>query len=431
MVEKIFVLDTSVIVSDSRALHNFIGNKIVIPYAVYEEVDTFKKGISTQAHAARTFFRILNRIIESNKYLDNFVSLTENIKIKITGGDTKLLPREFDKKKRDNQIIATVLKVQKEENKWYKKKKEVILVSKDAGLRIAANALRIKTEDYKADKIQNKDIFAPNYPKVQISNSDMNLLGGIEGKLFYPNRFTINSRIVVNDVFDCVVESGDKISLLQDNKVGDIRAKNIEQEHALWLLNNPKIQLVGLSGIAGAGKTLLAIASGLDQVIGANPIYKKIVIVRPVISVGKELGFLPGEIDEKMEPWMKPIYDAIYVVLKDTDKSKVQYLFDSGVIEVAPLSYIRGRSIHNAFIYIDESQNISKSEIKTILTRTGLKSKVVVAGDSDQIDVPYLNKYSCGLAHVINTFQGQSIFGHCNMLKSERSQLAELSAKLL
>lgn len=177
--------------------------------------------------------------------------------------------------------------------------------------------------------------------------------------------------------------------------------------------------------------TLLAIASGLDQVIGANPIYKKIVIVRPVISVGKELGFLPGEIDEKMDPWMKPIYDAIYVVLKDTDKSKVQYLFDSGVIEVAPLSYIRGRSIHNAFIYIDESQNISKSEIKTILTRTGLKSKVVVAGDSDQIDVPYLNKYSCGLAHVINTFQGQSIFGHCNMLKSERSQLAELSAKLL
>ena len=430
MIEKIFVLDTSVIVSDPRALHNFIGNKIVIPYAVYEEVDTFKKGLSAQAQAARNFFRILNRIIESGKYLNKYVSLTENIKIKIVGGNTKLLPKEFDKKKRDNQILATALRISKEENGWFKKGKEVILVSKDAGLRIAANALKIKTEDYKADKVKNKDIFSSGVAELKVSTNKFQELTTY-GELDISITNHINSRVLVNGI-ECVVSDKNKISLLADNVASDIEARNADQEYALWLLNNPKIQLVAMSGVAGAGKTLLAMASAIKQTIDDEVnAYKKIVIVRPVVSVGKELGFLPGDLDEKMEPWMRPIYDAINIVMGDMDVSKIQYLFDSGIIEVAPLPYIRGRSINNAFIYVDECQNISKSEIKTILTRAGTKTKIVVAGDPGQIDVPYLDKYSCGLAQVIYAFQDNKIFGHCNMAKSERSELAELSAKLL
>lgn len=428
--EKIFVLDTSVIVSDPRALHNFIGNKIIIPYAVYEEVDTFKKGLSPQSYASRNFFRILNRVIEAGKYLNKYVSLTENIKIKISGGNTKLLPKEFDKKKRDNQIIATVLQTIKEENKWFRKKKQIILVSKDAGLRIAANALKIKTEDYKADKIKD-DVFAINITELKgIAKQKKDELV-MYGESNIRTELPINSRLKIDDLH-CVVESKDKLVLLADNKASDIKAKNPDQEYALWLLNNPKIQLVSLIGKSGSGKTLLSIASAIKQILeDENPVYKKIVIVRPVVPVGKDIGFLPGEINEKLEPWMKPIYDAIGIILKDTDKSKIQYLFDSGTIEIAPLPYIRGRSIHNAFIYIDECQNISRSEMKTIITRAGQKTKMVIAGDIDQIDSPFIDKYSCGLTHATKAFQGQKLFGYCNLQKSERSELAEMAVKLL
>jgi len=431
MVEKIFVLDTSVIVSDPRALHNFIGNKIVIPYAVYEEVDTFKKGLSAQSYAARSFFRIMNRIVESGRYLNKYVHLTENIQIKIAGGNAKLLPKEFDKKKRDNQILATALEIIREENPWYKfKKREVILVSKDAGLRIAANALKIKSEDYKADKVKDKDIFSASATPLTLTNIKTNELI-MYGEIPISG-FKNFQRVLVNDKHYAVVEDN-KLQLLEGNTASGVKAKNEDQEYALWLLNNPRVQLVALSGLAGAGKTLLALASAIQQTIGSEvKTYKKIVIIRPVVSVGKELGFLPGDLDEKLEPWMKPIYDAIYVVMGgDMDHSKIEYLFDSGIIEVAPLPYIRGRSINNAFIYIDETQNISKTEIKTLLTRAGQKSKIVIAGDNTQIDVPYLDKYSRGLAQVINAFQGQKLFGHCHMSKSERSELAEMSAKLL
>jgi PhoH-like ATPase len=429
MREKIFVLDTSVIVSDPRALHSFIGNKIVIPYAVYEEVDTFKKGLSAQSYAARTFFRVLNRVIESGKYLNKYVNLTENIKIKIAGGNPKLLPREFDKKKRDNQILATALSVHKESNHWWRfKKTEVILVSKDAGLRIAANALKIKTEDYKADKVKDKDIFSGNIEQIKLdldNFKDLTMYGSIP-ITGYKN----NIRLKANDL-QCVVEDG-QLVLLKENAAAGIEAKNEDQEYALWLLNNPKVQLVCLSGTAGSGKSLLSMASAVKQTIDDEVnAYKKIVIVRPIISVGKEIGFLPGTLEEKMEPWLKPIYEAIYYIMGDMDKTKVQYLFDAGIIEVAPLPYIRGRTINNAFIYIDEAQNISKNEIKTLLTRAGQKSKIVVAGDPAQIDSNYHDKYSCGLAQVIYAFQGQKLFGHCNMIKSERSELAEMSAKLL
>ncbi len=433
MKSKIFVLDTSVIVDDPKSLHSFIGNKIVIPFAVYEEVDSFKKGNSSQSFAARNFFRILDRMVNSGKNLNSFSNLTENIQIKISNANIKLLPKEFDRSKRDNQIIATALnEIKKQKYSFFKEKFEIILVSKDAGLRILANSLNIKTEDYKAGKITNHDIFSDVIQKLNITDDQYDTLK-THRELFLtlPGSFQMHSRVIVNEL-ECIISGKNIIQVLENNEVSGIKSKNKDQEYALKLLNNPKIQLVCLSGIAGSGKTLLALVSAVKQTIDMEkPIYKKIVIARPTVSVGREIGFLPGDLDEKLEPWMKPIYDALGIIMGDMDKTKIQYLFDSGIIEVAPISYIRGRSIHNAFIYIDESQNLNKGDVKTLLTRAGIKSKIVVAGDLDQIDVPYLDKYSCGLAHVINAFNGQEIFAHCHMSKSERSELAELSAKLL
>ena len=314
----------------------------------------------------------------------------------------------------------------------FRSKREIILVSKDAGLRIIANSLGIKTQDYLASKVKNPEIFSDATPKIDLTMDQINrLLADGELMLPIPDTFKINSRVVAKEL-NCVVVEKNKIKILNEESVSDIKPKNLEQQHALWLLTNPNISLVALSGNAGSGKTLLSIAAGIEQTIGKeNCQYKKIVIVRPVIPVGRDIGFLPGDIGEKLEPWMRPIYDALQMVMGDMDKTKVQYLFDQGIIEVAPLPYIRGRSIHNAFIYVDETQNISKHEIKTIITRAGQKTKIVVAGDWDQIDVNFIDKHSCGLAHVINSFQGEKMFGSCNFVKSERSELAELATKLL
>jgi PhoH-like ATPase len=220
------------------------------------------------------------------------------------------------------------------------------------------------------------------------------------------------------------------IEVIEPEDCWDITARNPEQEYALWLLNNKDIQLVALSGIAGSGKSLMILASALKQTVDKG-LYKKIIIIRPTVTVGKDLGFLPGNLEEKYDPWTQAVRDAISVIMAGEDATKTQYLFDSGIIEFAPMAFIRGRTFNNAFLYYDECQNISIHELKSSVTRAGYKSKVVVAGDWDQVDNFRIDKYSCGLAHVIQAFKGQKIFGHCNMVTSERSELAGLAAKLL
>lgn len=403
-------------------------------------MDNFKVGLSPQSFSVRECFRLLQQSVPEGAYLNKYTKVGD-VELRVVGGDLKKLPQEFDKEKRDNQIIATALRIMAEEKKLMGKACEVILVSKDNALRLAANSLKIKTQDYRKDKIQNQDIFSGAVNTEQLSDTDYEYLK-LQGKITFLNSIEMdaynqNDFIKIRDL-NCVVRNKRKIKedehidieVIEPENCWDIKPKNDEQEFAMWLLNNKDIQLVALSGIAGSGKSILALASALKQTID-KALYKKIIIIRPTVPVGRDIGFLPGDLESKLDPWTQAIKDAMSVIMEGEDATKTQYLFDSGIIEFAPMTFIRGRTFNNTFMLVAETQNTTRLEIKSILSRAGYKSKIVIDGDLDQIDGHYIDKYSCGLAHVIQAFKGQKIFGHCNMITSERSELAGLAAKLL
>ncbi len=347
----------------------------------------------------------------------------------------------------DNRILAVALNYQLEEQEKRaakKKYKPVILVSKDTLVRIKADVMGIKAEDYLTDHIVETDEMYTGYVTLHVHPGLIDEFYSYRSlpvkSLSVAHRFRANEFVILKDELGTTKSALLRVNrdasrleplYLSNEPVWGITARNVQQRMALELLLNDDIPLVTLTGRAGTGKTLLALAAGLHKVEDEHK-YKKLLIARPVVPMGKDIGYLPGEKEEKLRPWMQPIYDNLDFLF-DTKKSGDidKILAGLGSIQVEALTYIRGRSIPSQFIIIDEAQNLSKHELKTIVTRVGQGSKIVLMGDPEQIDHPYLDALSNGLTHVVERFKGESISGHITLEKGERSQLAQLAAELL
>lgn len=456
---KIFVLDTSVVIHDPQCIQTFGDNDVVVPLALISEIDGFKTGEDQKGFNAREFSRMLDHLKEEHETLLQFVPLpppaTGGICISGAGEYVHKVPKEFDQARKDREIIATALR-------WATEKTDraVVLVSKDTNVRLMGHACGLVTEDYKRGKIKNVDQLSHSTTVATVDDGVVDRLMR-DGVLALQELGHAAEGIRENQCLTLLGGEGHGKSalatvertsdgivlrrLLKDEcRMWTLMPRNREQIFASALLKNPATRLVTLVGKAGTGKTLLAMAAGLDQVLDPKRrLYRKIVVMRPLISVGKEMGWLPGDVNEKIHPWMKPIFDNVQFLLGDDraekkDKVdhgqhqfKLQQLLEQGVIELEALSFVRGRSINDAFIVIDEAQNLTPHEIKTLMTRAAGKSKVVLTGDLQQIDTPYLDAHSSGLTHVVKKFGDHPIAGHVTLVKGERSELAELAADLL
>lgn len=447
--ENIYVLDTSVLIHDPQSIKSFEDCKVVIPLAVLSELDAIKAGNTQKSYSAREATRELDKITEAGGKLTEYNILPDSkntlVRVYSFKPENNGLPKELDINVKDNQILATAMYV-----KSTNPDAKVVLVSKDTLLRLIADSLGVSAEDYRKDKL--KTTFAvgkQEYFTLDLTEEEYTEL--LEKKSIDLARF-VNIKDhswVVSDLHktrnSILVKTSDRnkkdtavIKLIEakskEYSPWDVKAKNQEQLYALYLLLEPSIKILTISGTTGSGKSLLTIAAGMHmQELG---LFEKMVVIRPMVAIGDEVGFLPGNLKEKLEPWAKPVYDNLSYILKededsDPKESKADYLFESKKIEVAPFTYLRGRSINNTFIYLDECQNISLATIKTGISRAGNKSKVVIAGDLDQIDNLYTDRYSCGLTHVAEAFKNEQIAGTAILTKSERSKIAELAAQLL
>jgi len=447
--KKIYVLDTNVLIHNPDALFSFEDNQIVIPITVIEEIDNFKKGLDEKGRNARQIGRLLDDLRNSG-------SLQDGVKIENGGTIRVVLSRYISETAKeilitdnnDNLIIGTALFLHKENPDT-----PVILVSKDANVRIKADAVGLKAENFETEKINFNEL----YEGFSVQECDLELIETFRTKKFLkneygnfvPNQFLKlvhhpkdQPEIIEIARYNCNTNSFYPPAFYQDQELFGITARNPEQAMAFELLLDPDVKLVSLIGKAGTGKTLIALAAGLNQVVEKD-LYTRLVVSRPVFPLGKDLGYLPGTKAEKFNPWMQPIYDNMEILLttKSEEESKANgrifgkkkpslndYL-DFGFIELEPLTYIRGRSLPNQFIIIDEAQNLTPHEMKTIITRAGEGTKVVITGDPYQIDIPYLDSGSNGLSIACERLKNEKIVGHVTLLKGERSQLANIAAK--
>jgi PhoH-like ATPase len=440
---KIYVLDTNVLLQDPRAIYSFQDNEVVIPAVVLEEVDSKKRYMDEIGRNARQVSKLIDNLRKTGK-------LHEKIQLE-TGGSLRIelnhrsfheLQDIFVEKTNDNRILAVAKNLSLEEQEK-ENGKQVILVSKDALVRVKADALGLQSEDFLNDRVVEVDHIYSGFLEIYINRNLLDLFYE-KGELhvtelvnhpFYPNQFILlkdalggsSSAIGIVDKTGKVVR---KLNFKQDHIWG-IKPRNVQQTMAFELLLRDDIPLVTLIGKAGTGKTLLALAAGLMQTEDMGK-YKKLLVARPIVPVGKDIGFLPGEKQEKLRPWMQPIYDNLEYLFNTKKPGELDaILAGMGSIEVEALTYIRGRSIPEQFIIIDEAQNLTKHEVKTILTRVGEKSKIVFMGDTEQIDHPYLDEYNNGLTYVVEKFKDQKIGGHIRLVKGERSGLAQLAADIL
>ena len=438
---KNYVLDTNVLLHDPRALFQFKDNNVIIPIYVVEEIDKFKRDLSELGRNARQVSRDLDAFREENG------SLTEGVPLE-NGGTLRVLfterdlPRELmNQHVADNRILALAMDVKEREPNL-----RCVFVTKDINLRIRADALGLVTEDYENDKIENPEVYM-GVRELEVAKGDIDDFyargelappDGING--VYPNEFALlKDRNAPNHtaLSKYNAQKGRFVPLLKSLKEGawGLRPRNKEQSFALDLLLNDEIKLVTIVGKAGTGKTLLAIAAGLQKTM-EEQVYQKMLVSRPVFPLGKDIGFLPGTVEEKLNPWMQPIYDNVEFLmgLSRADKKagrSYRELIDLGLVAIEPLTYIRGRSIPNQYIVVDEAQNLTPHEVKTIITRVGDNTKIVLTGDPYQIDNPYVDSTSNGLVHVVNKFKHERLAGHITLTKGERSALAELASNVL
>lgn len=462
MSKKTFILDTNVLLSDTNALHAFEENDVIIPLAVLEELDNQKNRQDEVGKNARIVSRHLDDLRKTGKLQDGIALPTGGkLFVLATEHGAKLdLPGELDCSKVDNVIIAFAYQMSKK-----KKDSQCILVSKDINVRIKCDSLGVKSDDYLKMRVADtKDEMYRGVSKITLSAEDIDgfykdepvLLPPelLAEKTFYPNEI-----LVIKDVTDQKSAIARFISPTQPiRRVPNLKdvfglvPRNKEQQFALDLLLDPKIKLVSLIGPSGTGKTLLAVASGLQQVLGGNGLYDKLIITRPVQPLGRDIGFLPGTLEEKMDPWIAPIRDNLNFLVgnkfaggkkfkskKDGDDHTAVFkrdpyldaLFEDGRIEIEAITFIRGRSIPNSFIIIDESQNLSMHELKTIITRVGDGTKIVLTGDIEQIDNVHVDVFTNGLTYAVEKFKEHHISGHITLIKGERSELATLASKIL
>ncbi len=446
--DDIIVLDTNVLLHDPNALFNFKDNWIVIPMTVIEEIDNFKKGVDEKGRNARQLSRYLDKIrkegsLQDGVKIDNGITIQVLMSKKVESLTNDVMISDEN----DNLIIGTALYVKKKNPD-----RSVTLISKDANVRIKADAVGLKANDFDADRVKFDELYS-GCSEVEVEQAFFDRFekeGKIESPVdeLFPNQFI---KISLKDNKDRSVitryhfEDNTLNNLAyykKDEMVFGIKARNDEQAMALDLLLDDNVQMVTLIGKAGTGKTLLAIAAGLHKVVEENR-YSRLVISRPISPLGKDLGYLPGTKSEKFNPWMQPIYDNMEILIhshgeiEDNRNGKIfnkkrplleDYL-DHGFLELEPLTYIRGRSLPDQYIIIDEAQNLTPHEMKTIITRAGEGTKVVMNGDPYQIDIPYLDAESNGLSMSVDKLKKESIVGHMTLEKGERSKLADIAAR--
>lgn len=436
--KKIFVLDTNVLLMDPRAIFSFEEHDVVIPLPVVEEIDDQKSKNTDIGYNARETSRLLDELREKGN-LSKGVELENGGSLKIViNGKGLILPKGLSSTKMDNRIISTAIHLQRDNQN-----RDVILVSNDINLRIIADAFEIKAEEHKADRIDEENLITGfldiNIQKVLIDKFyNENELKREEFDNDKKIELTYNDfiQLSANDGSSTALGryDGEKIVSLIFSKAhpSGITPLNREQKFAFELLLNDEIQLVTISGKAGTGKTLLALAAGLSKVVNESK-YKRLLVARPVIPMGKDMGYLPGSIEEKLQPWMQPIYDNLEFILSQNKNSDYTYdqLIEEDLMQLEALTYIRGRSVPDQFIIVDEAQNLSQHEVKTIVTRAGKGSKIIFTGDPYQIDNPYLNLYKNGLTYLAHKFHNQEIAGHIMLQKGERSPLAKIASNLL
>lgn len=438
--KKNFVLDTNVILHDYKCIENFQENDIYLPIVVLEELDKFKKGNDQINYNAREFVRELDTLTSNDLFLKGASLGPGKGTLHVVTGDKyqEKIYQSFPERTPDHRILSCTLSVAESEKD---KRVKTILVTKDVNLRMKARSLGIEVEDYINDKVINVDIFERAQDTYE--NIDPELIdqmyatpAGLDAELFdikvEPNEcFILKSQR--NSILARYNPFTNKFKRVEKSSNYGIQPRNAEQSFAFEVLNDPEVKLIGLTGKAGTGKTLLALASALKQ---AN-VYKQILLARPIVALAnKDLGFLPGDEKQKVAPYMQPLFDNLNVIKGQfapgsADARKVDDLQKSGQLVIEALAFIRGRSLSETFCIIDEAQNLTPHEIKTIITRAGEGTKMVFTGDIQQIDSPYLDAQSNGLAYMVDKMKGQDLFAHINLIKGERSQLSELASNLL
>ncbi len=448
---KTFVIDTNVLLYDPKSLDVFDEHELVIPITVIEEIDKFKKDLNETGRNARHVSRRLDELRRQGS-LSRGVPMPNGGSIRVAmGSEEVVLPQGFGPRTNDNVILSTVLaqcKARGQDN--------VVFVTRDTNMRIKADAMGVIAEDYEHAHISVDE----NYTGA----CDVTLPGARIGEVYsrgwipftadeaverglHPNQFIV-AHSEDNPSQTALLryrEGAGRLQLVPRNKEGvwGIFARNKEQLFALDLLLDDSLSLVTLDGMAGTGKTLLAIACGLKMSVDEAR-YRRLVVSRPIFPLGRDIGFLPGDLSEKLNPWMKPIFDNLELLVgSNTDDGRggnrrapervpgYQLLLDQGLIEVEPLTYIRGRSLPRQYLIVDEAQNLTPHEVKTVITRAGEGTKVILTGDPYQIDNPYVDATSNGLTYVVERFKNSAIAGHITLRKGERSELAELAAQVL
>jgi PhoH-like ATPase len=434
---KNYILDTNVLLHDPNSILAFKGNSVLIPIEVIEEIDRFKRESSELGQNARTVSRTLDAL-RAKGHLNKGVKL-EN------GGTLRIIFHEhngqngspFGNNTVDSRIVGSALAVHKAEPKV-----PAILVTKDINLRIKADTLGLSAEDYETDRVLLTQLYT-GMIEITVAAEKMSRFR-LEGELdlnghgkYFPNEYCtlMEETNPKRTALTKVDASGTKLVPILDCREGvwGIKPRNREQHFAFDALLDDRVKLVTLMGKAGTGKTLMAMAAGLKRTV-LDREFRRLVVARPTVSMGRELGFLPGSLEEKLNPWMQPIHDALEL-LSDlnmgSDHRRSTDLMRSGTIVVEALSYIRGRSIAHQFMVIDEAQNLTPLEVKTIITRVGQGTKIIFTGDPYQIDNPYVDSSSNGFNYIISKFRDQAIAAHIELQKGERSELAELAANIL
>jgi len=440
---KIFVLDTSVILFEHNAIMNFEEHDVGLPITVLEELDQFKKGNDTKNFEAREFTRLLDKLAK-DKSLQDWIPLNGktrgNFKVVMEAGPGDHehdANKVFGERKNDHRILNAALRL-KDENP----DRKVILVSKDINLRMKAKSMGLPAEDYETGKIKNVDALRKG--KIEIEKVDSDIINHLyedgtlepkevlKRKKAQPNQYFIlksdkNSVLSYYNAQDETIEKVDK------RPVSGVKPRNAEQTFAIHAVMNPEVKLVTIQGVAGTGKTLLTLAGALEQ----RREFKQIYLARPIVPLSnKDIGYLPGDIKSKLNPYMEPLWDNLKFIqnqYKETDKEfkAITEMVNKEKLLITPLAYIRGRSLSNIFFIVDEAQNLTPHEIKTIITRAGENTKIVFTGDVHQIDTPYLDSQSNGLSYLIDRVKDHPLYAHITLEKGERSELANLANEML
>lgn len=437
--KKVFVLDTSVLLHDHQSITSFERNDVAIPITVLEELDKFKIGNDTKNFSAREVIRFIDKL-SSTSGLQDWIDLGKNygrFRIVLETNPNGINAEDiYSKGKNDHKIINSALFLQQSE-----KSREVVLVTKDINLRIKAKALGLTAEDYETGKVHFTE--DEQSPIKLIEHVDADQIRQIFTKGAIPEDGILGNKKMANGYY--ILKNGtasslavynaklDQLERIEKEFIYGIKPKNSEQAFALNALMNDNVKLVALQGVAGTGKTLLALASALEQ----HKNYHQIILARPIVPLSnKEIGYLPGDANDKIGPYMEPLWDNLKFIKAQFGENEKKHkailaMEQNGTIVITPLAFIRGRSLSNIMFIVDEAQNLTPHEVKTIITRAGENTKIVFTGDVNQIDTPYLDEHSNGLAYLIDRLKGQQLFAHVKLEKGERSELANLANDLL